>query len=343
MGEANAHVNHQVVLTRLPENRLTVDHFAVREAPMPAVGDGQVLCRTVLLSIDAANRAWMQGATYRDPITGGQVMAGFALAEVVESNDPGFAPGDVVEADCGWQTYSVQPAKGLTKVAVRAPLTHHLSVLGITGLTAYFGLLRVGQPRAGETVLVSAAAGATGNMVGQLAKRAGCRVVGVAGSADKCTFLTDSLGFDGAISHRDENFRGALKAACPDGVDVYFDNTGGPVLEAALWRMNMHGRIVCCGVVSQYDTNAPAAGPRGVPGLLVTKRIRMEGFIVMDFFADRAAAEDDIAAAVAGGTLQAVEDVIDGLDRAPAALVGLLAGDNLGKRMVRVGPDPVGV
>lgn len=340
MGEANLQVNRQVVLTRLPEDRLTVDHFEFREAPVPVPGDGEVLCRTVLLSVDAANRAWMQGATYRDPITGGQVMAGFALAEVVASNDPAFAPGDVVEADSGWQEYAVHKGKALNKVTVRAPLTHHMSVLGVTGLTAYFGLLRVGRPQAGETVLVSAAAGATGNVVGQLAKRAGCRVVGVAGSPDKCQWLVEALGFDAAVSHRDTNFRGALKDACPNGVDVYFDNTGGPVLEAALWRLNMGGRIVCCGVVSQYDTNSPAAGPRGVPGLLVTKRIRMEGFIVMDFFADRAAAEDDIAAAVASGELQAVIDEVEGLEAAPAALVGLLAGDNLGKRMVRVGLDP---
>lgn len=329
-------VNRQIVLTRLPEERLTPDLFELREAPVPAPGDGEVLCRTRLLSIDAANRAWMQGATYRDPITGGQVMAGFALSEVVASNHPGFAPGDVVEGDSGWQDYSVQRGKALGKVQVRGPLSHHLSVLGVTGLTAYFGLLRVGRPVTGETVLVSAAAGATGNVVGQLARLAGCRVVGVVGSPDKAAFLTERLGFDAVVSHRDANLRGALKAACPDGIDVYFDNTGGPVLEAALSRMNQGGRIVCCGVVSQYDTSSPASGPKGVPGLLVTKRLRMEGFIVMDYFAERAAAEEELSAAIAAGRLQVVEDVVDGLEAAPRALVGLLAGDNLGKRMVRV-------
>lgn len=329
-------VNRQIVLTRLPEDRLTADLFDLREAPVPTPGDGEVLCRTRLLSIDAANRAWMQGATYRDPITGGQVMAGFALAEVVASNDDAFVPGDIVEADSGWQDYAVVRARALGKVTVRGPLTHRLSVLGITGLTAYFGLLRVGRPVSGETVLVSAAAGATGNVVGQLAKLAGCRVVGVVGSDDKAAFLTDELGFDAVVSHRDPNLRGALKAACHSGIDVYFDNTGGPVLEAALSRMNMHGRIVCCGVVSQYDTSSPASGPKGVPGLLVTKRLRMEGFIVMDYFAERTAAEEELSASVAAGRLKVVEDVIDGLDRAPAALVGLLAGDNVGKRMVRV-------
>lgn len=329
-------VNRQIVLTRLPEERLTPDLFERREAPVPQPGVGEVLCRTRLLSIDAANRAWMQGATYRDPISGGQVMAGFALSEVVASNHPGFAPGDVVEGDSGWQDYSVQRGAALGKVEVRGPLSHHLSVLGITGLTAYFGLLRVGRPVAGETVLVSAAAGATGNVVGQLARLAGCRVVGVVGSPDKAAFLTETLGFDAVVSHRDPNLRGALKAACPGGIDVYFDNTGGPTLEAALSRMNQGGRIVCCGVVSQYDTSSPASGPKGVPGLLVTKRLRMEGFIVMDYFAERAAAEAELAAAIAAGRLHVVEDVVDGLDAAPRALVGLLAGDNLGKRMVRV-------
>jgi NADPH-dependent curcumin reductase CurA len=329
-------VNRQIVIARLPTDRLTPEHFELREGPMPEPADGEVLCRTRLLSIDAANRAWMQGATYRAPIAGGQVMDGGTLAEVVTSNDARFEPGDIVEASGGWQEYAVQRGSMLRKVRVRGPLSHHLSVLGVTGLTAHFGLRRVGRPVAGETVLVSAAGGATGNVVGQLAKLDGCRVVGVVGSDDKARFLTDELGFDAAMSHRDPNLRGAMKAACPNGVDVFFDNTGGPVLEAALSRMNQGGRIVCCGVVSQYDTSNPAAGPRGIPGLLVTKRLRMEGFIVMDYFADREAAEDELAASVAAGDLKVVEDVIDGLEHAPGALVGLLAGENVGKRMVRV-------
>jgi NADPH-dependent curcumin reductase CurA len=329
-------MNRQLVLASLPTGKLSVDHFEAREDAVPEPGDGEVLTRTLLLSIDPANRAWMQGATYRDALEGGQVMAGFTLSRVVASTDPAFAPGDIVEADSGWQDYAVHRPQALRKVDVRLPLTNHLSVLGVTGLTAWFGLLRVGRPQPGETVLVSAAAGATGNVVGQLAKRAGCRVVGVAGSAEKLAFLTDELGFDAAVSHRDENLHRAIKAACPSGVDVYFDNTGGPVLEAALSRMNLHGRVVCCGVVSQYDTASPSPGPRGVPGLLVTKRLRMEGFIVMDFFDERDEAEADLAAAVSAGELRVVEDVVEGLEQAPAALVGLLAGDNLGKRMVRV-------
>jgi hypothetical protein len=328
-------MNSQVVLARLPTGKLSTDDFELRDAPAPEPGDGEVLVQTLLLSIDAANRAWMQGATYRSALAAGDVMAGLVLGRVEVSNAPGVAVGDIVEAESGWQERAVHPARAVRRVEVRRPLTNHLSVLGITGRTAWTGLFDVGRPQPGETVLVSAAAGATGNVVGQLAKRHGCRVVGVAGSAEKLRFCTEELGFDAAVSHRDEHLHRALKAACPDGVDVYFDNTGGRVLEAALSRMNLRGRIVCCGVVSQYDTDNPAPGPRGVPGLLVTKRLRMEGFVVLDDL-DGAAAREGLVAALDAGELKVVEDVLDGLDRAPEALVGLLAGDNVGKRMVRV-------
>ena len=234
------------------------------------------------------------------------------------------------------------PARRVTPMPVLGPLTHHLSVLGITGLTAYFGLLRVGRPRPGETVLVSAAAGATGNVVGQLARLKGCRAVGITGSDDKNRFLVDELRFDAAVNHRSASFGDDLRRACPDGVAVYFDNVGGPTLERALRLMTLHGRIVCCGAVSQYDTGNPAVGGGtfGVPGLIVTKRLRMEGFIVMDFLADWPEAIQELVGWIASGDVVVVEDVVDGLERAPQALIGLLAGDNVGKRMVRVGPDP---
>lgn len=331
-----AATNRQWIVTELPTGALTTDLFELREAPVPEPGPGEVLCRTRLLSIDAANRAWMQGATYTAPVKAAEVMRGGALAEVVASNDPGFSPGDIVEADGGWQDYSVHAGHHLTRVAVRGPLSHHLSVLGVSGLTSYFGTLDVGAVKPGETFVVSAAAGAAGNIAGQVAKIAGCRVVGITGGPEKCAFLTDELGFDAAVDHRAGNLHADLKAACPNGIDVYFDNTGGDILGAALWRMNLHGRIVCCGVVSQYDTADPAPGPRGVPGLLVTKRIRMEGFIVMDFFDRRDQALDELAGWVAGGRLKPVEDIYDGLQRAPEALVDLLHGGNIGKRMVRV-------
>src|SRR5262245_9431276 len=211
-----------------------------------------------------------------------------------------------------------------------------LSGLGVTSLTAYFGLLDVGRPAAGETVLVSAAAGAVGSVAAQLAKIHGCLVVGLAGSDDKCGWLTRDLGLDAAINYRAGDLGRSLRDACPQGIDVYFDNVGGPSLEAALFQMRSGGRIVCCGAASQYDTGSPGPGPRGVPGLLVVKRLRMEGFIVMDFYARRQQAEDALAGLIADKRLVVREDIVEGLERAPQALIGLLHGDNIGKRMVRV-------
>jgi NADPH-dependent curcumin reductase CurA len=334
--------NRQILYAHRPTGTLTADAFEVADAAVPSLQEGEVLCRTILLSIDAANRAWMQGRTYRDELHEGEVMAGFAICEVIDERDTGIPVGSLVTAEAGWQEYSVQPARGVNVMPVLGPLTHHMSVLGITGLTAYFGLLRVGRPRTGETVLVSAAAGATGNVVGQLARLKGARAVGITGSDTKNAFLIDELGFDAAVNYRSPAFGDDLRRACPDGVDVYFDNVGGPTLERALRMMNMGGRIACCGAVSQYDTSDPAAGGgiHGVPGLVVTKRLRMEGFIVIDFAADWPEAVQQLVGWIASSDIKVVEDVVDGLDRAPEALIGLLAGDNVGKRMVRVGPDP---
>jgi NADPH-dependent curcumin reductase CurA len=216
------------------------------------------------------------------------------------------------------------------------PMTHLLSVYGIAGLTAYFGLLDVGKPKAGETVVVSAAAGSVGSIVGQIAKIKGCRVIGIAGGKDKCDWLTGELGFDAAVDYKDGAVFKALKAAAPDGIDVYFDNVGGDILEACLTQMNLHGRIACCGAISQYDGAPSATGPRGVPGLIVVKRLIMQGFIVMDYMNKRADALADLQSWVASGKLKVQEDVIDGLANTPQALIGLLAGENRGKRMVRV-------
>ena len=329
-------VNRQIIVAELPDGPLEERHFRAQEAPVPEPGDGEVLCRTLLLSIDPANRAWMQGATYTAPVLQGDVMHGFTLAEVVASNAESVAVGDIVECNSGWQDYAVHRAAGLRKVDRRFPLSHHLSVLGITGLTAYFGLLDLGRPEPGETVVVSAAAGAVGNVVGQIARIKGCRVVGLAGSEEKKAWLLDELGFAAAVNYKTEPVYRALKAACPEGIDVYFDNVGGDILGAALFQMNLHGRIACCGVVSQYDTATPAPGPRGVPGLLVTKRLRMEGFIVMDYFDRRDQAVEELAGWVADGSLVVREDVVAGLEQAPRALVGVLHGDNIGKRYVEV-------
>jgi hypothetical protein len=210
-------------------------------------------------------------------------MAGGGIAEVVSSKAPGLAPGDIVFGDTGWQDYAAVPAKHLTKMPKVEPMTHLLSVYGIAGLTAYFGLLDVGKPKAGETVVVSAAAGSVGSIVGQIAGIKGCRVVGIAGGKDKCHWLTSELGFDAAVDYKDGAVFKALRAAAPDGIDVYFDNVGGEILEACLAQMNNHGRIACCGAISQYDGVPSATGPRGVPGLIVVKRLTMQGFIVMDY------------------------------------------------------------
>jgi NADPH-dependent curcumin reductase CurA len=330
--------NRQFLIDHLPTGKLTPDVFRLSQGAMPAVGEGEVLVRTRYVSLDAANRAWMWGATYRSALKAGDVMAGGGVAEVVESKAPGFAPGDLVWGDTGWQDYVALNGKHVAKLGkapAGQPVTYLLSVYGVAGLTAYFGLLECGQPKAGETVVVSAAAGSVGSLVGQIAKIKGCRVVGIAGGKTKCDLLTNELGFDAAVDYKAPEFSKAMRAAVPKGIDVYFDNVGGSVLEACLFNMNNQGRIACCGAVSQYD--APQAhGPRGVPGLIVTKRLTMRGFIVNDFEDQNAKALADLQGWVASGQLKVREDVIDGFENLPAALIGLLAGDNVGKRMVKV-------
>lgn len=328
--------NQQVLLAENPTGKLHLDHFRLQDAPMPVPAEGEVLLRVRYLSLDAASRAWMQGATYRDALDAGMLMAGHALAEVVESRAPEFAPGDLVLADTGWQQYAAMPARELRKVPRLEPLTHLLGVYGIAGITAYFGLLEIGQPKAGETVVVSAAAGSVGSIASQIARIKGARVVGIAGGAAKCEVLTRELGLDAAVDYKSDNFYRELKQAAPGGIDVYFDNVGGDIFEACLFQMNLHGRIVCCGAVSQYDGKPPAHGPRGVPGLIVTKRLRVQGFILYDFLSRAGEALADLQEWVGKGQLKAREDIIEGLENAPRGLIGLLAGENIGKRMVHV-------
>jgi hypothetical protein len=328
--------NRQILLVEKPTGKLLQQNFKMVEAAIPEPKDGEVLLRVRYISLDAANRAWMHGATYRSAIEANSVMAGGAVAEVVTSKAPGFAAGDLVFGDTGWQDYAAVKAKTLVKVPHMEPMTHLLSVYGIAGLTAYFGLLEVGKPKAGETVVVSAAAGSVGSIVGQIAKIKGCRVVGIAGGKDKCNWLVSDLGFDAAVDYKSEPVFKALKAAAPNGIDVYFDNVGGDILEACLPQMNLNGRIACCGAVSQYDGAPSATGPRGVPGLIVVKRLIMQGFIVMDFYDQTARAMADLQSWVTAGKLKVQEDIINGLENTPQALIGLLAGENRGKRMVKV-------
>jgi hypothetical protein len=327
----------QIVLAELPQGKLTTGCFRLEEAERPKPGEGEVLLRVLYITLDASNRAWMQGPTYRAALKAGEVMYGRALAEVVESWSADLAPGDLVFAETGWRDWAVMPARLVQKRPRTQPLSHLLSVYGISGLTAYHGLLDCGRPTPGETVVVSAAGGAVGTIAGQIARLKGLRTVAIAGGPEKCAWLTRELGYDAAVDYKAGNLREALREACPQGIDIYFDNVGGETLETCLFQMANHGRIVCCGSVATYDGAAPEHGPRGVPGLIVTKRLTMTGFIVTDFAARREAALAELRGWVERGEIKVVEDILDGLETLPAALVGLLAGQNRGKRMVRVG------
>lgn len=329
--------NRQIVIASLPAGRLAAENFELRTAPVPTPGDGEVLCRTLVLTIGAGQRAGLQGsASYAGAPTTGIVMGGTAVARVEASNAASVPVGALVTCPAGWQDYSVHAADAVNVVDDDGDPAHHLGVYGTNGLTAYFGLFAVGEPKPGETVVVSAAAGSVGHLVGQMAKLADCRAVGVAGSDAKCARLTDELGFDAAVNYRSDGFRDEFKQACGKGIDVYFDNTGGDILGAALRRMRPHGRIVCCGVVSQYDTDDPAPGPRGVPGLLVNNRVRMQGFLVFDYADRYAEARAQLKEWVTSGRLVPWMDEFEGLERAPEAFVDLLAGGNVGTRIVRV-------
>jgi NADPH-dependent curcumin reductase CurA len=328
--------NRQFVLSEIPKGKLGHEHFVLQERDVPKPGEGEVLVRVRYISIDAANRAWMQGTTYRPAVKAGDIMAGYVLGEVVESRDPKLKQGDLVFGDCGWQEYAVRAAKELNKLPALEPVTHLLSIYGITGLTAYFGLTEIGAPKPEETLVISAAAGAVGSVAGQIGKIKGCRVVGIAGSDEKGSWLKDELGFDATINYKNESVHEALRKTCPKGIDIYFDNVGGDILEAALFQTNTYGRIICCGTVSGYDGELSAKGPSGIPGLLVIKRITMRGFIIMDFLKDYGQAVKELAEWVAAGRIKVREDIVEGLENTPQALIGLLHGENLGKRMVKV-------
>jgi len=332
----NANVNRQILLVEKPVGKLGHEHFRMSNAAIPEPKDGEALVRVHYISLDAANRAWMHGATYRSAVEANSVMAGGGIAEVVASKADGLKAGDIVFGDTGWQDYAAIPAKHLTRMPKLEPMTHLLSVFGIAGLTAYFGLLDVAKPKSGETVVVSAAAGSVGSIVGQIARIKECSVVGIAGGKDKCDWLTSELGFDAAVDYKGGAVFKALRAATPKGIDVYFDNVGGDILEACLPLMNNRGRISCCGAISQYDGAPQATGPRGVPGLIVVKRLIMQGFIVMDFMDQRDKALSELQSWVSSGKLKVQEDIINGLENTPKALIGLLAGENRGKRMIKL-------
>jgi NADPH-dependent curcumin reductase CurA len=330
-------VNEQVLIDSLPDGKLSEDNYRLVESPMPELGDGNVLVKTIAFAITAGSRAGLQGsASYAGAPRAGIVMNSTGVGEVVESSDAAIPTGAKVLAPTGWQAYSVQETSDLSIIPDDQDPVHYLGPLGVNGLAAYFGLLEVGQPKSGETVMVSAAAGSVGHIVGQIAKIKGCRVVGVCGSDSKCSVLKSDLGFDVAVNYKDRDFRQSLKEATPNGVDVYFDNTGGIILGSALFRMNIGGRIACCGVVSQYDTNTPEPGPKGIPGLLINKRVNMRGFLVFDYANKYPEAREEVNGWLSSSQLKSLTDDVHGLAAAPGAFVDLLAGGNLGTRVVRL-------
>jgi NADPH-dependent curcumin reductase len=334
-------INRRIVLASRPHGEPQAGDFRLETVPVPEPGPGQVLLRTLWLSLDPYMRGRMSDAkSYAKPVEIGGVMTGGTVSEVVRSNHPGSAPGDIVLGMAGWQEYAVSDGSGLRRLDPNAaPVSTALGVLGMPGMTAYTGLLNIGQPKPGETVVVAAAAGPVGSLVGQIAKLKGCRAVGIAGGPDKGRYLTDELGFDAAVDHRAPDMAERLRAACPKGIDVYFENVGGAVWDAVLPLLNDFARVPVCGLVAHYNTTELPPGPDRTPVLMravLTKRLTLRGFIVWDF-----ASEEETFLREAGGWLREGrikhrEDIVDGLENAPAAFMGLLKGKNFGKLLVRV-------
>ena len=333
-------VTRQIVLRTRPVGMPKPGDFELVEAPLPSPKDGEVLCRTIYLSLDPYMRGRISGAkSYAASVEPGQVIVGGTVGEVLESKHPALARGDVVLGYDGWQSHAVSKAGGLRKLDPKqAPVSTALGVLGMPGMTAYVGLLDIGQPRPGETVVVSAASGAVGSAVGQIAKIKGCRAVGVAGSPDKCDYVVRELGFDACVNYKKGDLVGALKDACPKGIDVYFENVGGDVLRAVLTQLNQNARIPLCGLISEYNATESTPGPNLRP--LLFNRALIKGFIVSDHMARMGDFLRDCGAWVREGRLKYREDVVIGLEKAPEAFIGLLQGKNFGKLLVRVGEDP---
>jgi len=335
--------HRRIVLARRPPGEPAESDFRIEEVPVPEPGPRQVLVRVIYLSLDPYMRGRMRdAASYAPPVGIGEVMTGGTVGEVVKSNHPNFKVGDIVEDRLGWQEYAVAGGPSLRKIDPSlAPISTANGVLGMPGMTAYFGLLEVGQPKPGETVVVSAASGAVGQVVGQLARIAGCRAVGIAGGARKCAFVKDTLGLDDCIDYKSaKDLPAAVKAACPGGVDVYFDNVGGAVSDAVFLNLNFFARVALCGSISQYNAAAPEMGPR-LLGLFVGRRVAMRGFIVTDFAGRYAPALRQMGEWVRSGRIKYKEDIVEGgLEKAPRAFIGLLRGENFGKLQVRIGPEP---
>ena len=330
-------INRQLVLKSRPQGMVSPDNFDLIETPVPSPEAGEVLVRNLLLSCDPTQRGWMSIDTYLPAVRIGEVMRAGAAAEVVESNHESFQRGQLVQGMFGWQDYCLaRPGTATAPTPLIPGVSPEvaLSVLGLNGLTAYFGLIEIGRPKQGETVVVSAAAGATGSAAGQIAKALGCRVVGLAGGPDKCRRVLE-LGFDAAIDYKGEDVPARLRELCPNGIDVYFDNVGGPILDAVLARLALAGRIVLCGGISVYNNDRPTPGPSNYL-TLVSRRGRMEGFIVLDYLPRAAEAIPVLMGWMAEGKLKHEIDLVEGLENAPAALARLFKGENHGKQLVKI-------
>jgi NADPH-dependent curcumin reductase CurA len=331
-------VNRQWRLATRPTGVIQDANFQWVESPAPSPGDGEILVRNLYLSLDPTQRGWLARDTYMPAIPIGDVVRSGGVGRVEESRDPAFAVGDLVQGLVGWQDYVVLPAKGPGKpqpVPPGMPIPLAMSVLGLTGLTAYFGLLEVGKPKEGETVVVSGAAGATGSVVGQIARIKKCRAIGIAGGKAKCEWLVKECRFDAVVDYKSENVAARLRELCPKGIDVYFDNVGGDILEAALANLAMHARVVICGAIATYNDSEARPGPRNYMNLLI-KRARMEGFLTFDYLAKAPEAVMQLFSWVQAGEIVSRVDVEEGLENAPRALRRLFTGDNFGKQLLKV-------
>lgn len=339
--------HRRVVLARRPQGEPAPEDFRFEEGPVPRPGEGEVLVRTIWLSLDPYMRGRMnEGPSYVAPVPLGGVMQGECVGEVVESRDPSFRPGELVRGHGGWQSHFVLPREKLAKVDPKeAPPSTALGVLGMPGLTAYAALQTIAEPKPGETVVVGAASGAVGAIAGQLARERGCRVVGVAGGPEKCRYVEEELGFPVCLDRKQPDLAGRLAAACPDGVDVYVELVGGDTFWAVLPLMKVHGRMPVIGTIAWYNLKSLPEGPDRTPQVMraiLTKRLKVQGLIVYDHADLEPAFRREVGELVRTGRVRYREDVVEGLERAPAALIGLLRGENFGKLLVRVGPDAAG-
>ena len=334
----------RIVLAARPVGEPKPENFRLEDVAAPSPGPGQMLLRTIWLSLDPYMRGRMSdAASYAAPVQIDHVMEGATVSEVAVSNHPDFKAGDVVLSRVGWQTHAVSDGKGLRKIdAKAAPMSTALGVLGMPGFTAYTGLLDIGKPQPGETVVVAAASGAVGSAVGQIAKIKGARAIGIAGGAEKCKYVKDVLGFDDCLDHRDPAMAAKLAAACPKGIDVYFENVGGKVFEAVLPLFNPFARIPVCGLISQYNAFEEEKGGKAMSFLMrnvLTKRLAIRGFIVSDFAARYNDFSADMTTWFGEGRMKHRETIAEGLANAPRAFMGMLRGENFGKQLVRIGPD----